>query len=1221
MAKVLDALVETCKEKIQSVIGEKAVVVFGVREEFNNLLESMKWIQSTLTDAKRRRIEDSVSRTWIDELTDAMYEAEDIIDDFRSEFEKPSDDQASSSSFNQIVSNLNLLNPLSWFNTVRSRFDIADRIINLIKKINEISMKRQAYSVDPIKPNNQSFVNSRQTSSIIESDIVGKEIENASRKLVGMITSNHERKLHMVAIVGMGGIGKTTLAQKIFDNSLLKHIFQTRIWVCVSQEYSAIKLLQEIIRKIEPNAREAETISELHSQLSIAINGKKFFLVLDDMWQCVVWTDLLKKPLQFAASGVILLTTRDQNVAKGVDSRHVHEVQKLSRRASWELLCKKAYIEEEEEMIHLRDVGMEIVKKCDGLPLAIKVIGGLLAMKDKVRREWEKVLQSNAWFTDEIPEELHRALYISYEDLSPQLKECFLYCSLYPEDFIMLRDDLIVLWIAEGVIEEKKGELMEDTGEEYYNQLVRRGLLQPVRFLLGLIQFIDFESQCKMHDLVRSLAHYVSRGNLLYGDPELLSKNAISKLRHLSISKIGDAVMIPGKKTEHLRLRTLMVFYSRAPIVQDHLFQRLKNLRVLILNSERIQSISDSIGDLKHLRSLDLEFTSISKLPDSVSSFTNLQFLYLSCCKFLHVLPQGITQLSNLRRLGLVETPLTCVPKGIGKLRFLNNLEGFVVANEQCHGEMQTGWDLAELESLTQLKSLRLDKLENATIGTPILVGKCHLNSLQLSCTLQGDIQQPYSEEDSRKIEEIFEKLNPPHCLRYLIIWNFYGRRFPTWLVSTPNLTWLILVNCVTCVQLPPLGELLHLKCLRIRGARSVVSIGPEFFSTGINRGICFPKLELLLIEQMPNWEEWSLLYNVPEELMPSLAKIDIVNCPKLKALPEQLKHLTNLQELLIDGAHGLQAVKNLNSSFDWIYIRSRSCEEVSNIPNGKHLALIDCPAIRRVENLDALERVYVEDESMDHVPEWLLGLVNQQGNADMELVLRCNIRVLQRCLLGSPDWPIIERFSHVSISTKDNATTLLPLDHPFPCRIPNRNSKSPKSHHEQNPSSHCIFHHSTFSVRIFCPSPSKQSLRGLTGRAVNVIELRLISTNPRRIWNLPSSSETAKLFHQIRIICSILPPFFPFLSPYLILALATRYLCSASFLFSPPSSKNSSSLASTSSEGSRSRVGLDLSFSHAVLEARALSSMAYIGRFAADSYCKLNKTLHCSLIWSKLGF
>jgi NB-ARC domain/Rx N-terminal domain len=678
-ARLLDGLVDDFSEKLKSFLGEKVISVFGVRSEFIKLQHKLKYIKSMLNDAKRRRIDDSVTRSWIDELTDAVHDADDIIDVFRSEFEKHSEDRASASTLNQIVSKMNLQ---SWLPAFFSRYEINDKIIKLNKKIDEINKNRQAFSIDINQV--KSSTNSQQTSSIIDSDIVGREIENSTRKLVEVITRNYEqRKLCVIAIVGMGGIGKTTLAQNVYNDPLIRNSFQEKIWVCVSKEYSAIDLLQDIIKKIKSNTSEAETISELHEQLALKINGKKILLVLDDVWQSIVWTDLLKNPLQFASSGVILLTTRDKTVARRVGAMHIHEVEKLSRRSCWELLCKKAYIEEEEDMLNLREAGMGIVKKCDGLPLAIKVIGGLLADKNKDRREWEKVLQSNAWFKSDVSEELYRALYISYEDLTPPLQNCFRYCSLYPEDWIMVREYIVNRWIGEGLIQQKEDECMEDTGGEYYNQLVRRSLLQPSRFLLGPEDLINIDNQCQMHDIVRTFAHHLAQGTIYCGDPGLLSTDSFQKLHYLTIVCNKDVITIPGSKSDPIRLRTLCLLQS-PPILQCDIFPRSKYLRVLVLNQPGIINIPDSIGGLKHLRLLDLEYTSISMLPNSICSLIGLQFLLLQECKSLQVLPQGITQLSNLRCLNLADTPLVSVPKGICKLKFLNNLKGFIVAGQHC---------------------------------------------------------------------------------------------------------------------------------------------------------------------------------------------------------------------------------------------------------------------------------------------------------------------------------------------------------------------------------------------------------------------------------------------------------------------------------------------------------------------------------------------------------
>jgi NB-ARC domain/Rx N-terminal domain len=1036
-ARFLDALVDDCTEKLRGFLGNKVLSVFGVRDEFNILQDKMKYIKSMLTDAKRRRINDLVSRTWIDELTDVMYDAVDIMDDFRSEFEKQSNDQSSVSLLNlaQAVRNLN---PKSWFSKTCSRFEINDRIIKLNKRIDEINQGRKDFSIDMNQIH--SSKSSRQTSSIIDSDIVGKEIINNTRKLVNVITRIYEqRKLCVIAIVGMGGIGKTILAQKVYHDPLLMNIFQARVWYCVSQEYSATELLQSIIRQIQPDTTCAETISELHEQLASKINGKRFFLILDDVWQSMVWTDLLKNPLQFAASGVILVTTRDKMVTSRMGAIHVHEVEKLSRRSCWELLCKKAYVEEEEDMLNLREVGMEIAKKCDGLPLAVKVIGSLLAIKNKDSREWRKVLQSNSWFRSEITGELHRALYISYEDLAPPLQDCFLYCSLYPEDYIMRREDLVRVWIAEGFIEQNEDEILEDTAEEYYNQLVKRSLLQPTRYLLEEVvgKIDDFKGQCQMHDIIRTFAHLLAQGNSYYGKPDLLSADSVRKLHRLSIARQGDVAIIPGKQSDSLHLRSLILCFS-PPIIQDSLYTRVANLRVLVLNGQGIQNIPSSIGNLKHLRMLDLDMTSISILPASMCSLISLQILRLCYCKYLKEMPQGITELTNLRSLGIVGTPLISVPTGICRLTFLNDLTGFIVGGELYSGDLQSGWHLDELEALTELRCLWLEKLENAATESSILVGKHHLKTLHLSCTLPERISEnvPY-EEDCINIKNTFERLRPPQCLEYLTLWRYSGRRFPSWLEGLPFLTWLLLINCVWCLHLPPLGQLPYLKFLRIIGAQSIISIGPEFTGTGITRGSnmrsCFPKLEFLGIEKMTNWEQWSFINQVPEEFFPSLLKIDIVNCPKLRALPEQLKHINSMEEFVIDGAQGLKEIGNLTSCFKFIRIKNSSCEKISNIPWIHSLYLVDCSVLRCLENLDALQRLYLKDDSIDHLPEWLPNFLNQQhGDGDIELILVCHMAVLQRCRLGCPDWPIIERFSHARVVTTDNTTFIEYQKHPY---------------------------------------------------------------------------------------------------------------------------------------------------------------------------------------------
>ncbi|XP_073001433.1 putative disease resistance protein RGA3 [Typha latifolia] len=859
MATILRAFVSTCANKLATLIKERVVLVLGVKDELKRLQRRMEIIEGVLEDAERQRIQDSAIDTWLNELKDVMYDADDIIDICRYKGGNLLEDQPSSSS-NPLVRCLFPL--LSCFSTIRVRHEIGGRIKSLNNRLEEIHKDKVMFSLKDGGTNDPRVTRASaiMTSPLLDVDVVGTEIEAAAAELVKRIISKEGKQHQIIAIVGMGGVGKTTLAQKVYNDPTMKNHFSVIVWTCVTRSYSEIELLKEIIRSSGGDYGRAESIAELHQKLRAVVSGKRFFLVLDDVWQSDVWTNLFRVPLQSGeGNGRILITTRDQNVAKGMGAVHIHEVKQLSIKFGWQLLCKRAYLEREEDVLSLRDVGIQIVKKCGGLPLAIKTVAGILATKEPNKREWEKLLGSDAWSMKKFPQDLTGALYLSYEDLSPELKQCFLYCSFYPEGELLVRENLIRFWIAEGFIKVKRGgdQIMEDTAEEYYNELVRRSLLQldPV-YING--------NGCRMHDLLRSLAQYLSQSESFYGDPQYLDPTTLSKIRRLSIAKEGQTVVIPpGLETKHLCLRTLLLFKS-PPRVENDWFTRFAYLRVLVLTGEGIESIPDSLGDLIHLRMLDLADTRISKLPDSLGHLTNLQILNLLNCEHLNALPIGLTRLCNLRYLGVAYSSLNDVPRGIGRLQFLNDLQGFIAAGEYGSGEMQEGWELNEIESLSQLRWLQIEKLERAKYGVE-LERKHHLRILDLKCTLQVEraSQQPYSEEEINKIEEIFEKLSPPPCLENLRFDGFFGRQYPTYMATLSSLRHLILLDCISCPHLPPLGQLPHLRYLDIDGALAVVTIGLEFLGNGVT---AFPKLEFLYFNNMPNWEEWSMGEEIEDE-------------------------------------------------------------------------------------------------------------------------------------------------------------------------------------------------------------------------------------------------------------------------------------------------------------------------------------------------------------------
>ncbi|XP_072964023.1 uncharacterized protein [Typha angustifolia] len=249
-------------------------------------------------------------------------------------------------------------------------------------------------------------------------------------------------------------------------------------------------------------------------------------------------------------------------------------------------------------------------------------------------------------------------------------------------------------------------------------------------------------------------------------------------------------------------------------------------------------------------------------------------------------------------------------------------------------------------------------------------------------------------------------------------------------MATLSSLRHLILLDCISCPHLPPLGQLPHLRYLDIDGALAVVTIGLEFLGNGVT---AFPKLEFLYFNNMPNLEEWSMGEEIEDEggaastvrditlpfyvsLLPCLTTMHLIDCPKLLALPEQLKHATMLQTLYIEGAHSLRAVENLPSLTQWLQIsKSDSILRVSNLPQLRMLVLIHLPALSCVQNLDALQFLYVEDLLMDCLPDWVSGLLHQRQHHlhdnDLEFQMMCNIHVLERCQLGHQDWPIIQQF------------------------------------------------------------------------------------------------------------------------------------------------------------------------------------------------------------------
>jgi len=313
----------------------------------------------------------------------------------------------------------------------------------------------------------------RQTSSFIaEPQVYGRE-EDRDRIIDFLLHDvSHDEDLSVYPITGLGGLGKTTLSQLIFNHERVINHFERRLWVCVSEDFGLKRMTKAIIEAVSGNACEDLDLDPLQRKLQDLLQNKKYLLVLDDVWddEPEIW-QRLKSVLACGALGApILVTTRSAKVAAIMGTVSPYELSKLSDNDCWRLFKQRAFAADEVEKEELVVVGKEIVKKCGGVPLAAKVLGSLLRFEREVR-EWLKVKESNTWG---LTHNIMPALRLSYLNLPINLRQCFAYCAIFPKNERIEKQYLIELWMANGFIS-CDGKLdAEDVGDGVWNELYRR---------------------------------------------------------------------------------------------------------------------------------------------------------------------------------------------------------------------------------------------------------------------------------------------------------------------------------------------------------------------------------------------------------------------------------------------------------------------------------------------------------------------------------------------------------------------------------------------------------------------------------------------------------------------------------------------------------------------------------------------------------------------------
>ncbi|XP_025661437.1 putative disease resistance RPP13-like protein 1 [Arachis hypogaea] len=633
----LTSFVEAVLDKLSSILEDDSVLEgnYSAQELVGRLEKSLYDVGPVLDDAELKQFTDKRVKKWLVDLQDALYMADDLLDELSTQaaIAATQTDPGNSSSRSRVVD--------SYIEDSGDMEKIVGTLESVVAKKNYHRLKECA-RVD------MSSWRTPSTSIVVSSDIFGRDKDKEEIiKLLLDDTRHAESPVTVIPIVGMGGIGKTTLAQLVYSGVQVVEKFDTRLWVCVAENSDPVHVTRTIIAALDSRPCSMDNFDFLQSDLKKTLSGKTFLVVLDDVWhdQLDTWEDFLKPFRVGNTVSKILLTTRSEKVASvfAAPNRH-YQLSLLSDEYCWSVFLKHSCIfTNSEQYATLEPIGRKIVAKCKGLPLAVKTLGGLLRNKYNVR-DWENILESEIWELPEDESKIVPALRASYHYLPSHLKRCFVYCSLYPEDFQFDKDELILLWMAEGLLQPMEKNTLEDIGCAYFDELVARSFFQLSSAGVGLFVMHDL-----MHDLATFFAgKFLSRVNK-FGNPHM----ADSKTRHLSYNR-GRISKFPEAYNGAIYMRTFLpVDVQSNDIECDFWLKQLKCLRVLSFRGFKILSLPNSIGELIHLRYLDLSKTPIVTLPESLCRLYNLQTLKLRDCYDLEMLPSRMQDLVNLCHLDI----------------------------------------------------------------------------------------------------------------------------------------------------------------------------------------------------------------------------------------------------------------------------------------------------------------------------------------------------------------------------------------------------------------------------------------------------------------------------------------------------------------------------------------------------------------------------------------
>ncbi|RZB51234.1 disease resistance protein RPM1-like [Glycine soja] len=882
-------------------------------ESFQDFInDADKVAEAEEDDGRRHRIKERVVR-----LREAAFRMEDVIDEYNISCEdKQPDDPRCAALLCEAVAFIK-----TQILLLQSAYKIQD-VKSLVRAERDAFQSHFPLEQRPTSSRGNQDVTwqklRRDPLFIEEDEVVG--LDGPRGILKNWLTKGREKRT-VISVVGIAGVGKTTLAKQVYDQ--VRNNFECHALITVSQSFSAEGLLRHMLNELckekkEDPPKDVSTIEWLTEEVRNRLRNKRYVVLFDDVWNGKFWDHIESAVIDNKNGSRILITTRDEKVAEYCRKSSFVEVHKLEKplteEESLKLFCKKAfqYSSDGDCPEELKDISLEIVRKCKGLPLAIVAIGGLLSQKDESAPEWGQFSRDLSLDLERNSElnSITKILGLSYDDLPINLRSCLLYFGMYPEDYEVESDRLIRQWIAEGFVKHETGKTLEEVGQQYLSGLVRRSLVQVSSF--GLDGNVEW---CRVHDLIHDmiLRKVKDTGFCQYidGRDQSVSSKIVRRLTIATHDFSGSIGSSP--------IRSILIMTGKDENLSQDLVNKFPTnymlLKVLDFEGSAFSYVPENLGNLCHLKYLSFRYTWITSLPKSIGKLQNLETLDIRDTD-VSEMPEEISKLKKLRHL-LAYYRCSIQWKDIGGMTSLQEIPPVIIDDD--------GVVIREVGKLKQLRELSVDDFE----------GK-HKETL---CSLINEM--PLLEKlfiDAADWSEVIELYitSPMSTLRKLVLWGTLTRLMPNWISQFPNLVQLSLGGSrLTNDALKSLKNMPRLLFLDL-SYNAYEGETLNFQSGGFQK---LKTLQLILLDQLK-------CILIDRGALCSVEEIVLEDLSKLKTVPSGIQHLEKLKDLYINDmpTEFEQRIAPDGGEDHWIIqdvphvrIWSRDAEEPSHIFGRSH--------------------------------------------------------------------------------------------------------------------------------------------------------------------------------------------------------------------------------------------------------------------------------------------